>query len=67
MSVRIFCECGKDITDQIPVYDKKTRTIDWMDRNPPVCDSCADVDIQQEPVTTPALQHPVASKRAGRR
>ncbi len=65
MSVRIFCECGKDITDRIPVFDKKTRTIDWMDRNPPVCDVCADADIKPELVNTPAHQLPLRHRHAG--
>lgn len=64
MSVRIICKCGQDITDQIPVYDKKTRSVDWMDRNPPLCALCA--DMQRVTDTLPTEQLSLPRRRAAR-
>jgi hypothetical protein len=41
MAVKIFCSCGTDITDEIPAYDKKTRTLHWFESNGAQCASCA--------------------------
>jgi hypothetical protein len=41
MSVKVFCDCGAEITHEIPAYDKKTRTLDWFERNGEQCSDCA--------------------------
>jgi hypothetical protein len=40
MSVRIFCKCGTEVTNEVSLWDRKTRTIFWMDQNPPQCARC---------------------------
>jgi hypothetical protein len=40
MTVRIFCKCGTEITDEISPWDRKTRTLFWMDQNSPLCAAC---------------------------
>jgi hypothetical protein len=40
MAVRIFCTCGAEVTKEISVWDRKTRTVFWMDEHPPLCAAC---------------------------
>ena len=40
MAVRIFCTCGREITQEISLWDRKTRTVFWMDKHPPLCAAC---------------------------
>ena len=40
MAVRIFCDCGKEITHEISLWDRKTRSVFWMEQNPPSCAIC---------------------------
>lgn len=40
MPVRIFCECGTEVTNEIPLWDRKTRSVFWMDQNSPSCATC---------------------------
>jgi len=40
MAVRIFCTCGTEITQEISMWDRKTRTVFWMDEHPPLCAAC---------------------------
>ena len=40
MAVRIFCTCGTEITQEISLWDRKTRTVFWMDEHPPLCAAC---------------------------
>ncbi len=40
MSVKIFCKCGTEITDEISMWDRKTRTVFWMDQHAPPCRAC---------------------------
>lgn len=40
MPVKIFCKCGTEITKEISMWDRKTRTVFWMDEHPPSCAAC---------------------------
>lgn len=40
MTVRVFCKCGADVTSDIPLWDRKTRTLFWMDQHAPSCAAC---------------------------
>jgi hypothetical protein len=40
MPVRIYCKCGAEITGDISLWDRKTRTLFWMDENTPSCAAC---------------------------
>jgi len=40
MPVRIFCKCGEEITQEIPAWDIKTRSVYWMDQHTPSCSAC---------------------------
>jgi hypothetical protein len=40
MPVRIFCTCGAEVTKDISLWDRKTRTVFWMDEHPPLCPAC---------------------------
>lgn len=40
MPVRIFCRCGTEVTNEISAWDRKTRSLFWMDQNPPSCAAC---------------------------
>ncbi len=40
MPVRIFCSCGEDITETIPSFDRKTRTVYWFEQNRQLCIAC---------------------------
>jgi hypothetical protein len=41
MPVRIFCQCGKDITNTVSMWDMKTRSVFWMDQHSPSCAACS--------------------------
>ena len=40
MTVRVYCVCGADVTDDIPSLDRKTRTLEWFDHQPLLCVGC---------------------------
>lgn len=40
MPVRIFCTCGAEVTSEITLWDRKTRTVFWMDQHAPSCAAC---------------------------
>lgn len=40
MPVRIFCQCGKEVTDTVSIWDRKTRSVFWMDQHAPSCAAC---------------------------
>jgi hypothetical protein len=40
MSVRIFCKCGTEVTSEVSLWDRKTRSVFWMDQNAPSCSAC---------------------------
>jgi hypothetical protein len=41
MPVRIYCQCGTDVTDTVSMWDFKTRSVFWMDQNSPACAVCS--------------------------
>lgn len=55
MPVKIFCACGTEITKEVPLWDWKTRSVSWMDRNSPPCAACLesrmDSPTQSAPVS----------------
>lgn len=40
MPVRIFCQCGTEVTDTVSMWDRKTRSVFWMDQHSPSCAAC---------------------------
>ncbi len=40
MSVRIFCKCGMEVTNTVSTWDRKTRSVFWMDQHSPSCAAC---------------------------
>jgi hypothetical protein len=50
MPVRIFCECGTEITKEVSLWDRKTRSVFWMDEHPPSCAAC-----EKRHVASPAM------------
>lgn len=61
MAVRIFCKCGTDVTSEISLWDRKTRTLFWMDQNPPRCARC------RTPHAVPAVRDAEARKKVAAR
>ena len=59
MAVRIFCTCGTEVTQEISMWDRKTRTVFWMDEHPPLCAACQ----RRQPVAS--LVKPVQDSGAG--
>lgn len=41
MPIRILCPCGADVTEEVSVYDKKTRSAYWFEDRAPYCRACA--------------------------
>jgi hypothetical protein len=41
MPVKIYCQCGTDVTDTVSEWDRKTRTVFWMHEHSPVCAACS--------------------------
>lgn len=40
MPVRIFCQCGAEVTNAVSMWDRKTRSVFWMDQHAPSCAAC---------------------------
>jgi len=40
MPVRIFCQCGTEVTNAVSMWDRKTRSVFWMDQHAPSCAAC---------------------------
>lgn len=40
MPVRIFCQCGTEVTNTVSMWDRKTRSVFWMDQHSPSCAAC---------------------------
>jgi len=40
MPIRILCPCGADVTEEVSVYDKKTRSAYWFEDHAPYCRAC---------------------------
>ncbi len=41
MSVKIYCQCGADVTHAVSLWDRKTRSVFWMEEHPLLCALCA--------------------------
>jgi hypothetical protein len=67
MSIRILCDCGSDITDDISMWDKKTRSVFWFEENAPACRVCAVKKTMRLVVSAPAAApSPTAGRRSRR-
>ncbi len=40
MPIRIYCPCGTDVTHTVSLWDRKTRSVFWMEGHPPLCARC---------------------------
>ncbi len=40
MPIRIFCQCGAEVTNAVSMWDLKTRSVFWMDQHSPSCAAC---------------------------
>lgn len=67
MPVRIFCPCGADVTHTVSLWDRKTRSVYWMEEHPLFCALCQ-AKGRKEPVLPPkrpcAGTYPVCRARA---
>jgi hypothetical protein len=64
MSVRIFCQCGAEVTQEISLWDRKTRSVFWMEQNAPACEVC---QRRQASAVAEACVTPPVGKPAGRK
>jgi hypothetical protein len=66
MAVQVLCHCGTDITDDISLWDKKTRSAFWFEEHAPLCRACAARKTMQLAMSQPT-EEPTATGTTGRR
>jgi hypothetical protein len=69
MPVRIFCQCGTEVTDTVSMWDLKTRSVFWMDQNSPACTACSNrrVLVPDKPAWAPKSKGAEIKKKAALR
>ena len=40
MTVKIFCSCGAEVTNDVSHFDRKTRVLQWFFDNDVLCEDC---------------------------